>query len=76
MVLRISNPKTLQRWIDTGEYQSYLDAGYIFNVGCGRFKLEPCTCRKCRTRTRPLLQEILDKYHDNDSKIEIKKEDT
>jgi hypothetical protein len=38
--IRISNPKTLQSWIDRGWYQKSLSEGYIFNVGCGRFKTE------------------------------------
>jgi hypothetical protein len=37
--IRISNPKTLQSWIDRGWYQKGLSEGYIF-VGCGRFKTE------------------------------------
>jgi hypothetical protein len=48
--IRISNPKTLQSWIDRGWYQKSLSEGYIFNVGCGRFKTEKCTCSACRTR--------------------------
>lgn len=56
---RISNPKTLQAWIDRGWYQDRLDEGYIFNVGCGRFKTEVCACATCRTKTRPELLEVL-----------------
>lgn len=63
--LRIKNPKTLQKWIDRGWYQRELDAGYIFNVGCGRFKSEKCTCSMCRRKRRPQLQEVLDKYHNS-----------
>ena len=49
--LRISNSKTLQRWIDNGSYQKQLDNGYLFNVGCGRFRREKCICTKCRRET-------------------------
>jgi hypothetical protein len=38
--IRISNPKTLQSWIDRLK-KVYLKA--TFNVGCGRFKTEKCT---------------------------------
>ena len=47
--LRIKNPKTLEKWIQNGNYQKELDDGYIFAVGCGRFRTEPCTCCKCRS---------------------------
>lgn len=46
--LRITNPRTLQSWKDKGWFQKQTDAGYIFAAGCGRFKTEICTCRKCR----------------------------
>jgi len=46
--LRIKNPKTLQKWIDTGKYQKLLDEGWVFNIGCSRFRIKPCTCSKCR----------------------------
>ncbi len=57
--IRISNPRTLQSWIDKGWYQEMIDEGYVFNVGCGRFKTEKCTCSTCRNRTRPELLKIL-----------------
>lgn len=47
-ILRITNPKTLQRWIETGQFQKLLDEGYIYASGCGRFRTETCTCSKCR----------------------------
>lgn len=57
---KISNPKTLQRWIDLGWYDSQIRQGYTFNVGCGRFIMtEKCTCTKCRNRTRPELVKVL-----------------
>jgi hypothetical protein len=62
-VTRISNPKTLQRWMDNGEYQTLLDAGYVFNVGCGRFRTEKCTCSKCKRYKRPQLQILIDNYN-------------
>lgn len=61
--LRITNPKTLERWIHNGMYQKELDEGYVFNVGCGRFKTEPCTCAKCRSgKFGKELQEVINKY--------------
>jgi len=59
--LRISNPITLQRWIDNGKYQELINDGYLFNVGCGRFKTEICTCSACRTKSRPELKKVLEK---------------
>jgi len=47
-ILRITNPKTLQRWKDNGKYQELIDDGYIYSEGCGRFRTEICTCSKCR----------------------------
>lgn len=61
--IRIHNPKTLQRWIDNGEYEKLINEGYKFYVGCGRFRKESCTCTKCRTRNRPELVKVLDNYN-------------
>ena len=47
-VLRITNPKTLQKWITNGKYQELIDEGYIYAEGCGRFRPKVCTCHKCR----------------------------
>jgi hypothetical protein len=47
-VTRITNPKTLQRWKDNGNYLKLINLGYIFADGCGRFKKEICSCCKCR----------------------------
>jgi hypothetical protein len=58
--LRISNPKTLQNWIIRGWYQKLINEGYIFNVGCGRFKTEKCACSACRTRTRQELLKVIE----------------
>ena len=49
--LRITNPKTLERWKETGKYQELIDRGYIYASGCGRFRTEICTCSKCRRKT-------------------------
>jgi len=46
--LRITNPKTLEKWKQSGKYQELIDEGYIYAKGCGRFRAEPCTCHKCR----------------------------
>jgi len=46
--LRITNPKTLERWKQNGEYQKLIDEGYIYAEGCGRFRMEICQCSKCR----------------------------
>ena len=60
--LRISNPMTLQRWIDTGKYQEYINDGWIFNVGCGRFRKEKCTCTECRNKRKAKLQSVIDNF--------------
>lgn len=61
--LRISNPKTLEKWIQNGNYQEELDNGYVFNVGCGRFRTEVCTCQKCRRpNTGIKLKEVIDRH--------------
>lgn len=46
--LKITNSKTLQIWKDTGKFQELIDKGYIYAVGCGRFRLEICNCCKCK----------------------------
>ena len=62
--LRISNPKTLEKWIHNGKYQQELDDGYVFNTGCGRFKIEPCTCSKCRRpNSGKNLKEVIDRHY-------------
>jgi len=48
--LRVTNPKTIQKWKDKGWFQQELDRGYIYAPGCGRFKTEICTCSKCRRK--------------------------
>lgn len=62
---RISNPKTLERWIHQGKFQELIDEGYDFYPGCGRFKTEVCTCHKCRTKSRKNLQEVINKHFKN-----------
>lgn len=59
--VKIRNPKTLQKWIDKGWYQNDIDNGYIFNVGCGRFRSEKCTCQKCRRTKNSPLKAVLEK---------------
>ena len=49
--LRIKLPKTLERWVQNGEYQKLLNEGRVFNVGCGRFRESKCTCFRCRKNT-------------------------
>ena len=48
--LKITNPNTIQSWKDKGWWQKQLDNGYIYAVGCGRFKTEICTCCKCHKK--------------------------
>lgn len=64
-VLRITNPKTLEKWIHDGRFKKVLDEGYIFNSGCGRFRTEVCTCHKCRKGKGKELQKVIDKYYKN-----------
>ena len=45
--LRITNPKTLQKWKDNGMYECIIKEGYVYADGCGRFRLDVCTCSKC-----------------------------
>jgi len=69
--VRIKNPKTLKRWIRLGWYQKTLDEGFVFNVGCGRFTPEKCTCHMCRTRGRPKLKAVLQEHEVTDELFEI-----
>jgi hypothetical protein len=46
--IRITNPKTLQNWIDRGWYQELIEEGWIFSPYCGRFRKHECECSKCR----------------------------
>lgn len=46
--LRITNQRTLEMWKITGAYQKLINDGYIYAKGCGRFRMEICTCSKCR----------------------------
>ena len=59
-VTKISNPKTLQRWIDFGWYQKLINEGFIFAIGCGRFKKEICTCSACRKKPNQTLKLIIE----------------
>ena len=62
-VVRISNPATLQRWIDLGWYHNLINEGYIFSIYCGRFRKENCLCSACRSKRldKTLLIQILEK---------------
>ena len=46
--LRITNPKTLEKWKRNGKYDELINEGYIYANGCGRFRTEVCKCTKCR----------------------------
>lgn len=46
--LRITNPKTLEKWKVNGEYDKLIKEGYIYAKGCGRFRKFICSCSKCR----------------------------
>lgn len=48
--LRITNPKTLERWKQDGRYQELINEGYTYANGCGRFRMEICTCSECRRK--------------------------
>jgi hypothetical protein len=48
--VRVTNPKTLERWKETGKFQQLLDEGYIYAKGCGRFRTEVCNCCKCKNK--------------------------
>lgn len=61
--LRIKNPKTLRKWINSGKYQKLINEGFTFYPGCGRFKKEKCECSKCRRKTRPELVKIIENYN-------------
>ena len=56
---RITNPITLQRWIDNGKYKELIEDGYKFGIGCGRFVIDGCTCTLCRNRPKQKLKNIL-----------------
>jgi hypothetical protein len=46
--LRITNPKTIERWKQNGEYNALINQGFIYSIGCGRFRTEICKCSKCK----------------------------
>lgn len=48
--LRITNPKTLEKWKYNGEYDKLINEGYLYAKGCGRFRMFICTCSKCRKK--------------------------
>lgn len=56
---KITNPNTLQRWIDNGKYNEMIKQNYLFGVGCGRFVFDGCTCTNCRNRPKKELIEVL-----------------
>jgi hypothetical protein len=58
--LRITNPKTLEKWKQDGRYKELIDLGYIYAPGCGRFRLSVCFCAACR-RKSVLLKEVFEK---------------
>jgi hypothetical protein len=60
--LRITNPKTLEKWIHNGQFKKKLDEGLFFGIGCGRFKDEPCVCSACRNRPKKDLQLVINKH--------------
>jgi hypothetical protein len=61
--LRITNPKTLEKWIHNGSYQKELDRGFTYYPGCGRFRSEPCQCNKCRRGKGATRQEVIDRHY-------------
>lgn len=67
--VRLRKPKTLQRWIDRGWYQETLDEGYTFAIGCGRFRVGPCVCYKCRKSVNSPLKPLIERYERRVSNI-------
>ena len=61
--VRISNTKTLQKWVDLGWYKDMINDGYFFNPYCGRFRTQVCNCSACRSKRldKSKLIEILEK---------------
>lgn len=57
--IRILKPETLQAWIDKGWYQEQIKEGYIYALGCGRFRKEKCECFKCRRGQGTQRKEVL-----------------
>jgi len=57
--LRLTNPITLQRWKDNGEFQKLIDEGYTYHPGCGRFIMsDACNCIKCRKYEKVTINTI------------------
>jgi hypothetical protein len=52
--LRITNPETLKQWKETGKYDKLIKEGYIYAIGCGRFRKEICTCSRCIKKIKQL----------------------
>jgi hypothetical protein len=46
-VTKVTNILTLNKWKENGKYQELIDKGFIYNKGCGRFRIEKCKCSKC-----------------------------
>jgi hypothetical protein len=67
--LKISNSVTLQKWIDDGRYLKKISEGFVFNVYCGRFRIEKCICHKCRNKKedKKLLINIISNYETSNS---------
>lgn len=45
---RIKKQSTIDRWKAKGWWDEMINKGYIYAKGCGRFRLEICTCSRCR----------------------------
>lgn len=45
--LRLSNAKTIHKWISSGKMKAQANAGWIFSEKCGRFRPWPCHCSRC-----------------------------
>ena len=46
--LRLMRGTTIQSWIDKGWYKELTDQGFIFAIGCARFRKKVCDCTHCR----------------------------
>ena len=56
--LRITNPKTLEKWVKNWNYKELIDEGYYYAIGCGIFRTFKCDCSQCRKKPTKTTLEI------------------